>query len=80
MRWLVFGEIPIILLGLIWGPKSEKIEKMHFSPFYLCFVPPNCLKMIENGKKYHNREFGVTPITGLGFRAQKVGFDVWVLR
>ena len=43
-----------------------KNEKMTFFPVYL-FEHQNCLKILDNGKKYHTGEFGVISITGLGF-------------
>ena len=49
------------------------MEKKYFSPIYLWFEPPGCLKIIENGKGIIIDNFGLTPIqvTSLGFRAQK---------
>ena len=53
---------------------------MYFSQCYMWFEPLYCLKLIENGKSIILASFGATAITGFGFRAQEVAFDLCVLR
>ena len=81
MCWLVFGEILIILLGEFGAQKWKKLNKVFFSTLYVVWASKfNCLKIIENGKKYHNIKFWFNSNNEFGFRAQKVGFDVQVLQ
>ena len=38
------------------------------------FEPLNCMKIIENGKKYHNSEFWFNSNNEFGFSGPKNGF------
>ena len=52
---------------------------MYFSQGYMWFEPLNCLKIIENGKKYHIGEFCATAVTGwvLGPKKWVLMYEYW---
>ena len=61
--------------GKFEAQKVKKLKKFFFL-VYLWFEPQSSLKLLDNGRKYRTGVFGVSPITGLGFRAQKLFFCV----
>ena len=75
-----FGVIWIIILGLIWGPKSEKIEKNHYFLYYILKIAWELWRMIKNIILVN---FGVILIIIFGLiwgpKLEKVGFCVFFL-